>query len=169
MPLNSRVSSGRFTFASPRSRQSAVVKSFGRRQASESPRGTNPRCAGRGLWGFDVLAVPGWTAVKCAALHRMCIARAFPGDHGRNPRPLVGHFGDRGRDQRARRRGRGDGRAGCRLPKRHGDDMAWEQTVPGHDGVPVAVGARGGARGCIQRSKVSMMRMRPPQQGHGGS
>jgi hypothetical protein len=31
------------------------------------------------------------------------------------------------------------------------------------------VDGRGGARACIQRSKVSMMRMRPPQQGHGGS
>ena len=27
----------------------------------------------------------------------------------------------------------------------------------------------GGARGCIQRSKVSMMRIRPPQQGQGGN
>ena len=40
--------------------------------------------------------------------------------------------------------------------------------MPGHDGVPVAAGARGGARGCIQRSNISMMRMRPPQQGQGG-
>ena len=41
--------------------------------------------------------------------------------------------------------------------------------MPGHDGVPVAAGVWGGARGCIQRSKVLMMRMRPPQQGQGGS
>ena len=47
-----------------------LVKSFGRRQASESPRGTNPRCAGRGLWGFDVFAVPGRAVVKRAGLHR---------------------------------------------------------------------------------------------------
>ena len=40
--------------------------------------------------------------------------------------------------------------------------------MPGHDGISVAVRARGGARGCIQRSNVSMMRMRPPQQGQGG-
>ena len=40
--------------------------------------------------------------------------------------------------------------------------------VPGHDGAPVAAAARGGARGCIQRSKVSMTRMRPPQHGQGG-
>ncbi len=31
-------------------RKPPIVKSFGRRQASESRRGTNPRCAGRGLW-----------------------------------------------------------------------------------------------------------------------
>jgi hypothetical protein len=36
-----------------------------------------------------------------------------------------------------------------------------------HNGAPVVAGAWGGARGCIQRSKVSMMRMRPPQQGRG--
>lgn len=29
------------------------VKSFGRREAYESPRRTNPRSAGEGLWGFQ--------------------------------------------------------------------------------------------------------------------
>jgi len=53
--------------------------------------------------------------------------------------------------------------------ERHGFDVEEDQAVPGHDGVRVAAGARGGARGCIQRSKVSMMRMRPPQQGQGWS
>ena len=67
----------RFYVPMIQSRPTASVKSFGRRQASESPRGTNPRCAGRGLWGFDVLAVPGWAAVKCAGLQRMRIARAI--------------------------------------------------------------------------------------------
>src|SRR4051812_11042909 len=32
--------------------RSAYVKSFGRRQAYESRRGTNPRAAGDGLWGI---------------------------------------------------------------------------------------------------------------------
>jgi hypothetical protein len=59
----------------------AFVKSFGRRQASESRRGTNPRSAGRGLWRFDVLVVPGWTVVKCSALDWMRTGSAFPGDH----------------------------------------------------------------------------------------
>ena|SRR5271154_5415171 len=50
-----------------------------------------------------------------------------------------------------------------------GFDVEEDQAVPGHDGAPVASAARGGARGWVQRSKVSMMRMRPPQQGQGGS
>ena len=79
---------------------SGYVKSFGRRQASESRRGTNPRCAGRGLWGFDVLVVPGWAVVTCARLDRMRVARASPGDHDQYPRPLAAIFGDRDRDRR---------------------------------------------------------------------
>ena len=82
------------------SRRCASVKSFGRRQASESPRGTNPRCAGRGLWGFDVLVVLGRAVVKRAALHRMRIGRTFPGDDVRDPGALVGVFDDGGTDQR---------------------------------------------------------------------
>jgi len=35
------------------------VKSFGRRQAYESPRGTNPRAAGGALWDFRRLRDPG--------------------------------------------------------------------------------------------------------------
>ena len=41
------------------------VKSFGRRQAYESPRGTNPRAAGAALWGFRILA--GGDTVSTAA------------------------------------------------------------------------------------------------------
>jgi hypothetical protein len=37
--------------------RSRFVKSFGRRLAYESPRGTNPRCVVRGLWGFEELCV----------------------------------------------------------------------------------------------------------------
>jgi len=41
--------------------------------------------------------------------------------------------------------------------------------MPGHGAVvPVGSVACGGARGWRQRSKVSMMSMRPPQHGHGG-
>src|SRR3954467_9999310 len=37
---------------------SAFVKSFGRRQAYESPRGTNPRATGGELWGFRLSGDP---------------------------------------------------------------------------------------------------------------
>ena len=50
----SRPRSGNVSF-SPwflRSSQSASVKSFGRREAYESLRGTNPRAADDGLWVF---------------------------------------------------------------------------------------------------------------------
>jgi hypothetical protein len=41
--------------------------------------------------------------------------------------------------------------------------------VPGHGVIiPVDAGAVGGPRGCIQRWKVSVMIMRPPQHGQGG-
>ena len=41
--------------------------------------------------------------------------------------------------------------------------------MPGHGVIiPVDAGEAGGARGCIQRWKVSMMIMRPPQHGQGG-
>ena len=80
--------------------RSAIVKSFRRRQASESRRGTNPRCAGSDLGGFDVLAVPGWADVTCAELDRVHIARAFPGDPGQYRRRLIGRFSDCGRDRR---------------------------------------------------------------------
>ena len=94
-PTNRSISA--FAVSASQSRHSAPVKSFGRRQASESPRGTNPRCAGRGLWGFDVLAVPGCAVVKCAGLHRMLGVRTFRSDHGRYRRAVAGHFSDRGR------------------------------------------------------------------------
>jgi hypothetical protein len=40
----------RFDISIAQSRQSASVKSFGRRQASESPRRANPRAACGALW-----------------------------------------------------------------------------------------------------------------------
>lgn len=44
-----------------------------------------------------------------------------------------------------------------------------EQVMPGH-GIISGIGVEmsGGARGCRQRSKVSMMIICPPQQGHRG-
>ena len=47
--------------------------------------------------------------------------------------------------------------------------MQRERAAPGHGSVfPVEAVFCGGARGCIQRPKVSMMIMRPPQHGQGG-
>jgi hypothetical protein len=42
----------RFARSAPQNRRTAPVKSFGRREAYESPRRTNPRAPGSGLWGF---------------------------------------------------------------------------------------------------------------------
>ena len=53
-------------------------------------------------------------------------------------------------------------------PEGYGTKKA--EGVPGHAcAVPVGAGAFGGARGCIQRPKVSTIVMRPPQHGHGRS
>jgi len=56
---------------------------------------------------------------------------------------------------------------GAHWPLCAGDDLMELRAVPDH-GVALPVGAAeaGGARGCIQRWKVSMMIMCPPQQGH---
>ena len=131
-----------FDISLAQTRHSALVKSFGRRQASESRRGTNPRCAGRGLWGFDVLAVPGWAGVKCAGLDRVRIARAFPGDHGRYSKAIDWPF-RRSRQRSAAlttrvgpsARGLSIAEATCAT--------AWRgnERAPGHDGAPVAAGA----------------------------
>jgi hypothetical protein len=43
----------RFDISIAQSRHSALVKSFGRRQASESRRGTNPRAGCGALWVFE--------------------------------------------------------------------------------------------------------------------
>ena len=53
-------------------------------------------------------------------------------------------------------------------PKPEGYGTKKAEGVPGHAcAVPVGAGAFGGARGCIQRPKVSTIVMRPPQHGHG--
>ncbi len=76
------------------SRRSPFVKSFGRRLAYESPRGTNPRCVARGLWGFEELAVPGLTGVVFTGLPRTVAPAVFPAKQGTAPLPRVGQIGD---------------------------------------------------------------------------
>jgi len=63
----------------------------------------------------------------------------------------------------------GEGRVLAHSPQRWCYGVTSAQAVPGHERqLPVGVGAWGGARDCLHRSKVSMMNMRPPQQGQGG-
>ena len=61
------------------------------------------------------------------------------------------------------------GRARVRCRRRSACGCGLDYAIPAHGAVSrfVAV-ASGGPRGCLQRAKVSMMIMRPPQQRHGG-
>jgi hypothetical protein len=56
------------------------------------------------------------------------------------------------------------GGATVRRRKRCCFDAKSELVVPGHDAI---IRVDWGARGCVGRSKISMMIMRPPQHGHG--
>jgi hypothetical protein len=71
-----------------------LVKSFGRRLAYESPRGTNPRCVARCLWGFKELGVPRVTGVVVTRLPRTVAAAVLPAKQGTAPMPRVGQIGD---------------------------------------------------------------------------
>ena len=142
-------------------RLSGFVTSFGRRLAYESLRRTNPR-AGRSRYGVLVNG-PGW---ECR--HR-------GGDRGCRPFRAA-WFSTR--EHPYRQEPRAD--ATARWPFRHrraaedrrpqqGCDRQARYAVPGHGELfPAEHVGRGGARGWVQRSNVSRMIMRPPQQGHGG-
>jgi hypothetical protein len=75
-------------------RWSGIVKSFGRRLAYESARGTNPRCVARCLWGFKELGVPRVTGVVVTRLPRTVAAAVLPAKQGTAPMPRVGQIGD---------------------------------------------------------------------------
>ena len=138
------------------------MKSFGRRQAYESLRGRNPRCTGTGLWEIRFLADVGQrsaAAAGClaspavAALRRGAPACCAEMTTERDCRPVV--------DAIWYERSRSPRHACC------GAGLA--QSVPGHGGaLSVGRGRKGGALGWLQRAKVSMMIMCPPQHGHGG-
>lgn len=81
--------------------QAVHVKSFGRRLAYESPRGTNPRCMARGLWGFEELHVVRVTGVVFARLPRILAAAILPAKQGTAPMPRAGQIGDDVWDRRA--------------------------------------------------------------------
>ena len=72
----------------------AAVKSFGRRLAYESPRGTNPRCVARGLWVFEELRVVSVTGVVFTRLPRTVAAAVLPAKQGTAPMPHAGQIGD---------------------------------------------------------------------------
>lgn len=60
-------------------------------------------------------------------------------------------------------------RARFRCRRRSTCGLKLDHAMPGHGAFSRFVAdACGGPRGCLQRSNVSMMIMRPPQQGHGG-
>src|SRR5271168_568560 len=139
----------------------ALVKVFACLQAYANRPSTNPRGCVNDLWGCGLLVERDDGGVGSAITPRrmrgarLC-ARGSVGSEltARDVRAFSQCPGERRADDGRRKKGR------C------GASRAW--AVPGHGGVPVALGAWGGARGCIQRSKVSMMRMRPRQQGQGG-
>lgn len=61
------------------------------------------------------------------------------------------------------------GQAWIRCRRLGAYDMRQDNAMPGHGAVSrFVVRTPGGPRGCLHRLKVSMMIMRPPQQGHGG-
>ncbi len=141
---------------------SFIVKGFGRRQAYESRRGTNPRGRGKGLWGFRFSAGRGVGATSAGIRRRRWRRAGFC----RYPAALsmwsavaeAWQGGDGGRWPELPRR-----------PKRRSREAWRVQAVPGHEAfLPVEVVPCGGARGWFQRAKASMTTMRPPQQGHGG-
>ena len=144
------------------SSQSACVKSFGRRQAYESPRGRNPRATGRWLWGFRSAADVG---NGVTAVWR-------PEDGLKQAAGLPVRALHSARHVACRERIGGDCRVGrawihCRKRRARGRRFAF--AMPGHGlASRFAVVACGGPRGCLQRSNTSMMIMRPPQQRHGG-
>src|ERR1700722_5381148 len=76
------------------SRKSVLVKSFGHRLASESPRGTNPRCVVRGLWGFEELRVLRVACVVVTRLPRTVTPGVLPADQGTPPMPRAGKMAD---------------------------------------------------------------------------
>lgn len=153
---------GSYQGASNTYRTAALSKGFGRRQAYESLTCRNPRVARDDQWGYRI----------SAGLHgrsratRRPLKRGF-GWHGTLCRLLLA--AGLGFGMTARQGSIGIRRASPRPPMHKRCGSVRDQVVPGHARtVPVVAIVDGGARGCCQRSNVSMMIMCPPQQGHGG-
>ena len=82
------------TLCALQSGYSGFVKSFGRRLAYESPRGTNPRCVVRSLWGFEELRVLRVTGVVLPRLPRTADPAVLPPYQGTGATPRLGKVGD---------------------------------------------------------------------------
>lgn len=141
---------------------SAIVKEIGHRQVYDILQSRKPRASGDGLWGKRFS--DGWLAGATAG----GVSSGGSGCGGQKGcQPLM----------QARIAGRARYRCGGWFDqhelyrrRKHGNRVAGlDQAMPGHGVmVPVGTASLGGARGCRQRSKVSMTTMCPPQHGHGG-
>jgi len=155
-------STGRFQEKLKLRPMTGLVKGFGCRQAYESLSCRNLRSARVELWGFVFRGMP-TVAANCLI---MCAGRI-----------------DEAACWRGRRACRSDSSGVC-LPNRWRHNSvhmryrwpapAWrgcacKWAIPGHEAVSRFVAAvSGGPRGCLHRSNILMIIMRPPQQGHDG-
>lgn len=153
--------SGRNRAAQERPLMSAIVKEIGHRQVYDILQSRKPRAAGDDLWGKRFSG--GWlTDATAGGTHS-----DWPGCASKQELQVLLHAEIVGRaGHRCGQRCYGHERHHRRKRKNRVAGMDW--TMPGH-GVVVPAGAAlfGGARGCRQRSKVSMTTMCPPQHGHG--
>ena len=139
-----------------------MSKGFGRRQAYESLTCTTRGASGAGLWGFRISAVThtgtiaGFRRSVRTMRTTICPDQAVWTVSARSILVMYGGTDDV-RHERHRF-----------LPRCLGR-MHIGQAMPDHGANSgIRIGMFGGARGCRQRSKVSMMTMWPPQQGQGG-
>lgn len=139
----------------------ASVMSFGRFLAHESHRRTNPRSGWARYGDLGVWLMPEQLvkrqkhSLRLGADARLTGSLATSGITSRPVKAVQNSFCSIERKR-------------YRQPQQ-GCDLQVERAVPGHDAVHLLDrrGA-GGARGWLQRSMVSMMIMRPPQQEQGG-
>ena len=138
---------------SPETCLTAHLKSFGRREASESLGCRNPRARGDGLWGFELWGMLG------AGL------RAGKADGVESRRSPIGAMLERHQMRTVRFSGRltsADGNLRARgRPRMQRCCRAWQyHAAPGHGVIlPAETIALGGGRGRRHPSKVSIMIM----------
>src|SRR6476659_10782944 len=122
-----------------KSSHAAFVKSFGRRQAYESPRGTNPRMAGARLWDFRLRADPRRLSRGCWKHEAWCGRTASWLD----PAVVLARISD----ARGLRPVAADERCKPRRWPRQGCGGRWRLGVPAHARIlPGGAGSWGGDR-----------------------